>query len=381
MATLSDLNVMNNPGIGKLVCSQEMLLSAMSNADNEITRERYQHFVMMVAGYTELDDADWQWECTNLEVPHELAARECMDQASFLKLYTESGRDILADGSAFRVAEAPGVVALCDILKGASISKLNLSSCQIETKGLSMLEDAISDMAATLNQLIVSSTGSKKIPNRGHNKNESDASGPRTYTLKGLQGGADPILDLSSKFFLGPADLQFLSMVFTYFKEFTPAIRELNVVVNPGIDAEHNLDLFEQICWVLLKIDPARLQISGIGIGPNALKRLFSLFTNDSKLTAAIRALNVMNNPGIDAEHNLDLFEQICRMLLKINPARLQISGIGIGPNALKRRIRYRLQWFITSVRGNTIVSSLKARYQQLQSRPYCNKYVCKIHH
>ena len=93
MATLSDLNVMNNPGIGKLVCSQEMLLSALSNADDEITRERYRHFVMTAAGYEGLDDAKWQSQCKLLEVPHELAARECMDHGSFLKLYTESGRD------------------------------------------------------------------------------------------------------------------------------------------------------------------------------------------------------------------------------------------------------------------------------------------------
>jgi hypothetical protein len=147
-ATLSDLNMMNNPNIGKLVSSQEVLVSALSNADDEITRERYQHFVMTAAGYKELDDAKWQSECTNLEVPHELAARECMDHGSFLKMYTKYNRDVSKDGSALGVGKAAGVMALCEGLKSSLVSKLNLSGCGIESTGLSRLADAISDMAA-----------------------------------------------------------------------------------------------------------------------------------------------------------------------------------------------------------------------------------------
>jgi hypothetical protein len=75
--------------------------------------------------------------------------------------------------------------------------------------------------SATLNSITISSTGSKHSP-------YAKGSGPRTYTLEGLQGGADPNLDLSAKN-LGSADVQFVSVVFTSFSKFSAALSEVNL--------------------------------------------------------------------------------------------------------------------------------------------------------
>jgi hypothetical protein len=114
----------------------------------------------------------------------------------------------------------------------------------------------------------------------------------------------------------------------------------LAAVSDKGGLIEHAEGVFggiEALCSGLPSTSIRRLELSNIGLTPAGLVRFASLFTSDTLFAAAIREVNVMNNPDIDVEHNLDLFEQMCRMLLKIDPARLQISGIGIGPNALKR--------------------------------------------
>ena len=177
-----------------------------------------------------------------------------------------------------------GFVAFCDAVRPSKVAKLSVAKCGIGPTSMTTLADAISDMAAlsevklsfpngkpltlvkgmtemkfselglkpidveflatlitsfqrfttTLNQLTVSSTAPNQIPydytanDYEGNWAEVDASGPKTYTLKGLQGEAEPNLDMSS-LNLGIADLQLLSTVFTSFSDFTAALSEVNL--------------------------------------------------------------------------------------------------------------------------------------------------------
>jgi hypothetical protein len=112
-----------------------------------------------------------------------------------------------------------GIQVLSRALKSTGIKDLNLADIGMTVAGLTFLAADISEMVA-LNKVTISSTGSKLSGRRG--------SGPVTYTLEGLQGGADPNLDLSSKN-LGPADLQFVSVVFTSFSKFSATLSEVDL--------------------------------------------------------------------------------------------------------------------------------------------------------
>jgi hypothetical protein len=107
-----------------------------------------------------------------------------------------------------------GISALFEAIKMSSISILSLADCDIGVNGISTLAKFTPDSGA-LNAITISSTGSKY-------ESWKKGSGPRTYSLEGLQGGADPNLDLSSKN-LGPADLQIVSAVVTSFRKCSAA--------------------------------------------------------------------------------------------------------------------------------------------------------------
>jgi hypothetical protein len=301
--------------------------------------------------------------------------------------------------------------------KNKPVEKLDLSKCKLVPADMNILATTLAEatpFSAAINEITISSTGSKQLSlaQADYDQARADASGPRTYTLSGLQGGADPNLNMSS-LNLGSEDLQFLSTVFTSFTNFAAAIRLLNISANkcfgnyygrhatPG-QSDYSEDGWIAICDALKGTQIETLVLSDIGLTPvgltifsNAMSaiaaiRMVNLSANkcfgatnygkehdvDKDQTgwraicqafkgktietlvlsdigagpvavstladaisdmASIRELNVLNNPGIDAEHNLDLLEQLCKMLIKIDPTRLQISGIGIGPDALKR--------------------------------------------
>jgi hypothetical protein len=104
-----------------------------------------------------------------------------------------SSNDLAADEGALE--------ALFAALKACALEGLDISGVGLGPAGLTLFSAVLAPetpFSATINAITMSSTG--------------DPYQPMTYTLDGLQGGADPNLDLSSKDF-GPADLQVLSMV------------------------------------------------------------------------------------------------------------------------------------------------------------------------
>jgi hypothetical protein len=176
-----------------------------------------------------------------------------------------------------------------------ALSSLNVSNKKFGPDGMATLAKAISSMAA-INTITIDSTGPTH-----------DNEPLRTYTLNGLQGGADPNLDLSSRYF-GPDDMQFLSMVFTSFPEFTAAIKLLNIASNKCFgskdekDADyntiavHDVDKgqtgWRAICEALKGTTIETLVLSDIGAGPIALSTLADAI-NDM---AAIRLFDVSKN-------------------------------------------------------------------------------------
>ena len=138
------------------------------------------------------------------------------------KFITDSAAIRLLDVSKNRFGDE-SIQVLSTAVKSTGIENLNLADTGMTLASLTFLAADISEMAA-LNAITVSSTGSKYDRRR-------KGSGPITYTLEGLQGGADPNLDLSSKN-LGPADLEFVSVVFTSFSKFSAAVKFLDVSKN-----------------------------------------------------------------------------------------------------------------------------------------------------
>ena len=94
-----------------------------------------------------------------------------------------------------------GWTAFCEALPGTKIEKLILSDIGIGPLGLTTLAKFTPDSPA-LNTITLDSTGDEKKQKK--------------YTISGLQGGAEPSLDLSSLNF-GPADVSFLATLMTTF--------------------------------------------------------------------------------------------------------------------------------------------------------------------
>ena len=112
----------------------------------------------------------------------------------------------------------------------AAMTALDYSNQDIGLGELMMISSLIIPFSAALDEITLSSTGSKLLVlhHTARFQAEVDASGPKTYNLKGLQGGADPNLNLSAMN-LGPADLEFLCIVFTTFSKFTAALSEVDL--------------------------------------------------------------------------------------------------------------------------------------------------------
>jgi hypothetical protein len=155
-----------------------------------------------------------------------------------------------------------------------------------------------SQFSAALNEITLSSPGSplKTIA----------STGPRTYTLKGLQGGADPNVDLSSKN-LGPADLQFLSTVFTSFPEFTAAMNSLNLSNNNCFRRSQDNDgrapwIDDQTGWIAIcktlkgNNTIETLVLCEIGARPVALSTLANAISD----MAALSTVNLRDNKFIE---------------------------------------------------------------------------------
>ena len=150
---------------------------------------------------------------------------------------------------------------------------------------------------------------------------------------------------------MGPVGLTALSDAISL----SAALSLVNVMDNPGIDAEHNLDLFEQLCRMLIKIDPTHLPIGGIGAGPDALKRLATLFTPDSEFTAAIRGVNLANNDAITGKRSKDNdgqapwiygeemkgFTKLCQLMSSSPIEELNVSGCEITPTSLSTLAKF----------------------------------------
>jgi Ran GTPase-activating protein (RanGAP) involved in mRNA processing and transport len=214
--------------------------------------------------------------------------------------------------------------------------------------------------AAALNHITVDSTGSEDL--RAVHLVRFAHTGPRTYTLQGLQGDADPNLDLSSKN-LGPADLQFLAIVITSFSKFTAAIDQITFDGNPitgsnvkfystgNIASVNNVDSDLSGCEALLealKISAvSKLSFGNCFMGPTALSTLAKFIPD----IAAIREMNLsMNkcfgskdtNPGTttnEVVHDTDKdqtgWHAICKALKGTAIETLVLSDIGAGPVAL----------------------------------------------
>ena len=184
-----------------------------------------------------------------------------------------------------------GWTAFCEALPSSKIQKLVLSDIGIGPLGLTTLAKFTPGSAA-LNEITLDSTG--------------DVKQPKAYTISGLQGGAEPSLDLSSLNF-GPADVSFLATLFTSFRLFTPALSEVNLSMNKcfgdkeGYDESynnirvHDVDK-DQTGWTAFceAIKHNKLMktliLSDIGIGPVGLTTLAKFIPDSTALTA----VNVM---------------------------------------------------------------------------------------
>jgi hypothetical protein len=172
-----------------------------------------------------------------------------------------------------------------------------------------MISALIIPFSATIDEITLSSTGSQLVKLNARKTNQAivDASGPRTDSIKGLQGGAGPNLDLSAMN-LGPADLQFLGAVFTSFSKFIAAIRLLNLSANkcfgmkfgrhatPG-QSEYTEDGWTTICDALKGTQIETLDISDIGLTPSGLTK----FSNAMSAIATLSTLNLRDNETIEA--------------------------------------------------------------------------------
>merc|ERR1711918_194029 len=83
-----------------------------------------------------------------------------------------------------------------------------------------LISSLVIPFSTALNTITLDSTG-----DMGHQEQ---------YTINGLQGGAEPSLDLSARNF-GPADVGFLATLMTSFKKFAAALSEVNLKANPAI--------------------------------------------------------------------------------------------------------------------------------------------------
>jgi hypothetical protein len=155
----------------------------------------------------------------------------------------------------------PGIDALCTCLVGSKISILDISNIGLDPAGLAKLATSFTSstsFSAAMNSLTVLSTGNMREQ--------------KVYTLSGLQGGSEPILDLSS-LNLGPADMQLLSTLFTTFPNFIAAVRLLDVSKNK-IGSEGATALIEAVLNSDIEsivIGPKRTTINGLpgGADPN----------------------------------------------------------------------------------------------------------------
>jgi hypothetical protein len=201
---------------------------------------------------------------------------------------------------------------ICEALKGTAIETLVFSDIGAGPVALSTLAEAISDMAA-VNELLLSGnpiTGSRR-PYKASVQGgwidavyDTDCSG-LSHLCEAMKSSAVSKLDISNCH-LGPTAFN----TFSQFITDNAAIISLNVMKNPIGDKGIHV-----ICEALKTTGTENLNLADTGMTVAGLTFLAA----DISEMAAIRELNVMNNPGIDAEHNLDLFEQLCKMLIKID--------------------------------------------------------------
>jgi hypothetical protein len=106
--------------------------------------------------------------------------------------------------------------------------------------------------------------------------------------LHGLQGEAEPNLDLSS-LNLGPADLHLLSTLLTSFPEFTAAMNSLTISSTGNMEKKYTLHGLQG------EAEP-NLDLSSLNLGPTDLQFLSTLLTSFPEFTAAMHSINVMKN-------------------------------------------------------------------------------------
>ena len=61
---------------------------------------------------------------------------------------------------------------------------------------------------------------------------------------------------------------------------------------NLGINAKGNPNQFETLCKLLVLVDPSKLEINDIGIRTTALERLATVFTSETDFTAGLKEVN-----------------------------------------------------------------------------------------
>jgi serine/threonine protein kinase len=190
--------------------------------------------------------------------------------------------------------------AICEAFKGTAIETLVISDIGAGPVALYALADAMSEIAS-MNSLTVSSTGQM-----GHHQQ-------KRYTLSGLQGGADPNLDLSS-LNLGPADLHLLSTLLASFPNFNIAIKHVNLSSNKCFGpvaiysrtavplAVQNQDNdqtgWHAICQAFKGTAIETLVIYDIGAGPVALSTLADAMSEMATLNSVNVSKNIFGADG-----------------------------------------------------------------------------------